>query len=159
MLKAKSHIVIISCVALICIIFTGCATDNLKSDSSGSVSLVENSDAGETINNIVINTDYGDLYYPEQWSEWLVTEQSKEDESLIVSFSALIDDVEYLMFQVTIGNSDDVEVGEITDHSGTKRTVYMQLIEIEENDELTESEQQRLYAMQEDLNYLIDNLK
>ena len=62
------------------------------------------------------------------------------------------------MFQVTIGDSEDALVGELTDSSGTKRNVYMSVVEIEPSEELSEEEQQRVYAMQEDLNYLIDHL-
>lgn len=126
-------------------------------DSESSTSTVAQADS--TPEFITISTDYGDLYYPEQWNEFLVTEESKEGDSLIVSFSAQINDVTYPMFQVTIGSSDDTEVGELVDSSGTTRTVYMSVTEIENVDELTDSELRRLYAMQEDLNYLIDNLK
>ena len=47
----------------------------------------------------------------------------------------------------------------MTDNGGTKRTVYMQVYELEGDSELTATEQNRLYAMQEDLNYLIDHLE
>ena len=63
------------------------------------------------------------------------------------------------MFQVVVGDSDEVEVGTLTDESGTQRKVYMKVTELEEEDALTDTEQNRLYAMQEDLNYVIDHLK
>lgn len=129
----------------------------------GEQSISKNGDVSTEIDKEVeymtINTDYGDLYYPEQWNDYLVTEQSWEGENLIVSFSAKINETEYPMFQVTIGDSDAAEVGELTDSSGTKRAVHMSVIEIEASDELSQIEQKRLYAMQEDLNYLIDSLK
>lgn len=123
--------------------------------------VVEEEDAQEDQSedeDMVIHTDYGDLYYPEQWSAYLKTEQNMEDDSLQVSFSAHLEDQDFLMFQVTIGDSEDTEVGELTDSSGTKRKVYMSVVEIEPGADLSEEEQQRLYAMQEDLNYLIDHL-
>lgn len=123
-------------------------------DSSQSDSDQENSDADY----ITISTELGDLYYPEQWADYLETSQEWEDDSLIVSFSAKIDESEFPMFQVTIGSSEDTLVGELTDDSGTKRNVYMSVEEIETSDALSEEEQQRLYAMQEDLNYVIDHL-
>ena len=107
---------------------------------------------------ITISTDFGDLCYPEQWSDYLKTDQEVENDSLIVSFSAVINETEFPMFEVTIGSSEDAFVGELTDASGTKRSVYMSVVEIEPSDVLSEEEQQRLYAMQEDLNYLIDHL-
>lgn len=108
---------------------------------------------------MTIPTEYGNLYYPEQWSEYLVTDESKEGDSLIVLFSAQINGENYSMFQVSIGESEDTEVGELTDDTGTTRTVYMKVEELEENSNLSANEQQRLYAMQEDLNYVIDHLK
>ena len=157
-------------VVLIVVIVISCFIGRkVLNDGKGESSLVneqtENKDGeknvrtDDAIEYITINTDYGDLYYPEQWNDYLVTEQVKEGESLIVSFSASINDVQYPMFKVTIGNSEEAEVGELTDSSGTKRTVYMSVAEIEKSDALSSDEQQRLYAMQEDLNYLIDNLK
>lgn len=109
--------------------------------------------------NMVIHTDYGDLYYPEQWSEYLKTEQVMNNDSLQILFSAHLGDKDFPMFQVTIGDSDDTEVGEVTDNSGTKRTVYMRVKELEGVEELQETEQHQIYAMQEDLNYVIDHLK
>lgn len=107
---------------------------------------------------VTISTELGDLYYPEQWSDYLETSQEWENDSLVISFSAKIRETEFPMFQVTIGNSEDTLVGELTDSSGTKRNVYMSVVEIEPSEELSEEEQQRVYAMQEDLNYLIDHL-
>ena len=57
-----------------------------------------------------------------------------------------------------IGESEDTEVGELTDDSGAKRAVHMSVFELEEDPNLSSEEQQRVYAMQEDLNYVIDHL-
>lgn len=108
---------------------------------------------------IEITTDYGTLYYPDQWEEFIKTEQQTIGETIVVSFVAQIQDVEYPLFEVTIGGSEGTEVGELTDEEGAKRIVYLHVNELEEDPALTEGEQNRLYAMQEDLNYLIDNLK
>lgn len=121
---------------------------------------VENTDMNHNQpEDMVIHTEYGDLYYPEQWSEYLKTEQKMDNDSLQVSFFAHLGEQDFPMFQVTIGESEDTEVGELTDDSGTKRSVYMKVTELEGTDELSETEQHRLYAMQEDLNYVIDHLK
>ena len=121
---------------------------------------VENTDVNDgQPEDMVIHTEYGDLYYPEQWSEYLKTEQNMDSDSLQVSFLAHLGEQDFPLFQVTIGESEDTEVGELTDDSGMKRTVYMKVTELEGADGLSETEQHRLYAMQEDLNYVIDHLK
>ena len=107
---------------------------------------------------MVIETEFGDLYYPAQWSEYVVTSQEASGDSLSVEFAARIGEGEYPMFKVTIGDSEDTEVGELTDDSGTARPVHMSVYELEEAPELSEEEQQRVVAMQEDLNYVIDHL-
>lgn len=127
-------------------------------DSTQSSSVLGINDETSASEYVTISTEFGNLYYPEQWSDYLETSQEWENDSLVISFSAKIREVEFPMFQVTIGNSEDALVGELTDSSGTKRNVYMYVVEIEPSEELSEEEQQRVYAMQEDLNYLIDHL-
>ena len=108
---------------------------------------------------VIISTEYGDLYYPDQWADLINTEQVKAGDTITVSFSTRIDDTSYALFDVTIGGEAGALVGELTDSGGTKRSVYIKTSEIPEDPDLDEGEQNRLYAMQEDLNYLIDNLK
>ena len=116
------------------------------------------SQGAKTEDHLVVETEYGDLYYPAQWGEYLSTSQETVGGSLSVVFSAKIGETEYPMFQVTIGESEDTEVGELTDDSGAKRAVHMSVFELEEDPSLSAEEQQRMYAMQEDLNYVIDHL-
>lgn len=108
---------------------------------------------------IAIETAYGTLYYPDQWEQFIKTEQETVGDTIAVSFSAVIQDTVYPLFEVTIGGTEGTEVGKLTDADGTKRTVYMRIDKLTEDPALTDGEQNRLYAMQEDLNYLIDNLK
>lgn len=131
---------------------------NQLTDSTQSNSIPESNVVTPAPEYVTISTELGDLYYPEQWSDYLESSQEWENDSLVISFSAKIREAEFPMFQVTIGNSEDALVGELTDSSGTKRNVYMSVVEIEPSEELSEEEQQRVYAMQEDLNYLIDHL-
>ena len=164
--KKRLQIVLIS-LLVISVLILGAAIgyliqDNgkLSSKTEKQNGSAENADVkDDQMENIVIHTEYGDLYYPEQWSEYLKTEQNRNNESLQVSFSAHLGDRNFPMFQVTIGESEDTEVGELADNSGTKRTVYMNVTELEGMEELSEMEQQQIYAMQEDLNYVIDHLK
>lgn len=131
---------------------------NQLTDSTQSNSVPASNVVTPTPEYITISTEFGDLFYPEQWSDYLETSQGWENDSLVISFSAKIRETVVPMFQVTIGNSEDAWVGELADSSGTKRNVYISVVEIEPSEELSEEEQQRVYAMQEDLNYLIDHL-
>lgn len=110
-------------------------------------------------NDIIISTQYGDLHYPDQWTEFVRTEQKNENDIVVVSFTAEINSKAYPLFDVTIGGENANSVGTLTDSAGTPRNVSINVDEIVQDPELTEGEQNRLYAMQEDLNYLIDTLK
>lgn len=155
------------CLLVIMVLLMGVAIGYLIQDNGKSSlkeeqlnEVVENADVKDNqLENMVIHTEYGDLYYPEQWSEYLKTEQNMNNDSLQIFFSAHLEDKDFPMFQVTIGESEDTEVGELTDNSGTKRTVYINVTELEGVDDLSETEQHQIYAMQEDLNYVIDHLE
>lgn len=49
-------------------------------------------------------------------------------------------------------------VGRLKDAGGTERSVYLYVEELSFGEGITADEQHSLYAMQEDLNYLIDRL-
>lgn len=110
-------------------------------------------------NCVIVNTHLGNLQYQDQWIEFMQTEQHREGENLVVSFSAKIGDTSYALFDIIIGELEDEPVGKITDRKGVVRDVYLELKEIVGTDTLTENEKNRLYAMQEDINYIIENLK
>lgn len=117
------------------------------------------SEQQDEIEEIEIDTAYGTLYYPKQWEAFVKTEQKEDNDTIVVSFIATIQDTSYPLFEVTIGGTEGSAAGELTDAEGIRRTVYMRVFELEEDSSLTEGEQNRLYAMQEDLNYLIDHLE
>lgn len=110
-------------------------------------------------NMVVVSTPYGDLYYQEQWEGYMKTEQVIEGSSVKVCFTAQVGDGNYPLFEVTIGEGEGDAVGQLTDSDGKKRNVYVSVEESIEHAELTDEQQRRLYAMQEDINFVIENLK
>jgi hypothetical protein len=70
-----------------------------------------------------------------------------------------LNDHEYPLFTVNIGGGEGSEAGKLTDAQGKERIVYIDASEIKEEEELTANEQNRLYAMQEDINYVVDHLQ
>ena len=108
---------------------------------------------------VAVKTPYGNLYYQEQWLEYMKIEQVEESECLRVAFFSVINGMDYPLFCVYIGEADGALVGQLTDMEGTQRNVYVAMEENIEHAELSKSEQDRVYAMQEDINYIIDNLK
>lgn len=152
---------------LLCVLLAGCSAG--ETGSSGkqhegtaaehTAGSVESAPTVEELEESKIETAYGTLYYPKQWEEYVTTEQQENGDTIVVSFVATLHNTSYRLFEVTIGGTEGAAAGELTDNGGTKRTVYMQVDELEGDPALTATEQNRLYAMQEDLNYLIDHLE
>ena len=113
----------------------------------------------ETPEIMAVRTQYGSLYYQEQWAEYMRTEVTCGAKVTEIAFIAEINEKTYPLFVVSIGEADSTFVGQITDSAGKKWDVYVQVEELGQYPELTEGEQNRLYAMQEEINYIIDNLK
>lgn len=145
--------VFLFCIILFCIFWTGCSNDSDLKKS-------ENSNLFETISSdFVIQTDYGDLHYPDQWREYVKTIQEKKSDTIKVTFEFEVDKSDYKLFEILIGGDNGEIIGKLTDNNGIQRNVYLRVAELPMNSSLDEAEQNRFYAMQEDLNYLIDNLK
>lgn len=156
-------------VLVISLITSGCALMNIapqeKADSTvtendnDNVIPVETAEDRTDSQDIVINTSYGTLFFPDQWEDLISTNEEKVDDNVKVTFSTTINDNTYELFDVIIGEDQEESVGFLTDSNGKKRSVIIQFHEIAVDAELTENEQKRLYAMQEDLNYLIEKLQ
>lgn len=166
------------CIALISLMLTGCSTKSEQpstSSTAGADPVTEESGSNETITagygaanidsdvtiaeDMTIQTRYGDLFFPAQWREFLVTDQTEDTNTIEVSFFAKVNDETYPLFTITIGGDGDTPAGMLTSSDGTQHNVYVQIEEIQESNLLDEGEQNRLYAMQEDINYLLDNLE
>ena len=106
-----------------------------------------------------VSTSWGTLYYGSRWDECMVTEQEMEEQCLRVDFSARLGDATYPLFQVTIGKGRGALAGQLTGPDGTSRDVYIQSQTISQYPELSEAEQSQLYAMQEEINIVIENLE
>ena len=154
-------------LTLLCALLAGCSAGESglsgkqqEDTATGSkVSSAENALSGNEVQECRIETAYGTLYYPKQWEEYVTIDQQQNSNTIVVSFVATLHNTSYRLFEVTIGGTEGAPAGQLTDATGVKRTVYMQVYELDEDPALTAPEQNRLYAMQEDLNYLIDHLK
>ena len=106
-----------------------------------------------------IETPFGRLRYPDQFFDYIETEQTENGDSLNVLFRAVIGEKKIDMFEIQIGSGEGDPVGKITDSEGVQRDVYLRFIEMTDLEGLTEGETNRVYAMQESLNFVIDTLR
>lgn len=107
---------------------------------------------------VCVSTIYGDLYYQDQWMDFMVVEQTPGADALTVMFQAKLNEQTFDLFVLTIGEHTGSPVGQITDASGVKREVYVQLCDLGDISHLSAGEQNRLYAMQEEINFVIENM-
>lgn len=163
MKKKNTLIGKVMCVLLISLLITGCssANDDVKGDGEANTDLQQTQNTHE--DDFEIKTTYGVLYFPNQWEDYVQVDQAQENESVEVAFSGKIkEDAELVpLFSIIIGDDagDAAAAGKLTGDDGVQRMVSVKIEEIVEDDSLSETEQNRLYAIQEELNYLIDNLK
>lgn len=145
-------------VLMLSALFSGCAPENEESsvpNTSGTYSAVR----PEGNAYVIVETPYGELYYQDQWEEFMRVEQTQDGSVLRVAFSADINAKIYALFTLEIGGGTGAKLGQLTDANGTKRTVYATVHTIAEDSELSADELNRLYAMQEDINYVMQYLK
>ncbi len=155
----------------LCFSFTACSND--KESTGTSTSAEDNSAEKEDASNdkiteeqqteekqelMEIDTEYGTLSYPAEWKDALSTNESNENGFLTVAFSANVGGQTYTLFNVLINSEEGDSVGTIKADDGTVRNVFTEISELPDLSGLSEGEQNQLYAMQEGINVLIENL-
>ena len=102
-----------------------------------------------------IHTDFGTLYIPQEYEQLLKT----ETDGNTVMFSAEQDGKTYALFDLSIGAEAGQLAGTLTDKRGTSRDVYVTVYDLGDISELAQDKQDQLYAMQEAVNVVVENLK
>lgn len=106
-----------------------------------------------------VSTQFGPLSYPAKWKDALVTSETLDGEVLTVDFSARLDEQSYLLFKVMICGEDGDSVGTVKDENGTVRNVFVDVMDLGDLSNLPQEAQDQIYAMQEAVNLLIEDLK
>lgn len=148
----RKWISVFLCVIFVCGLLAGCGNDKVQEEQNDNVS------ANTIPEDAVVHTDYGDLHYPDRWQEYVTIRQEQNGNTIAVTFETKSGEETYELFKVLIGDDSSEVVGSLTDDTGTQRNVYLHVEELPADSGLEETEQTRFYAMQEDLNYLIDHL-
>lgn len=105
-----------------------------------------------------IETKFGRLRYPDDLFQFLETEQKEAEDTVAVMFRAAIGDRRIDLFELTIGNVTGEAAGKITGPDGVVRDVSLRFIPADDLSGLSEGEQNRVYAMQEALNFVLDHM-
>lgn len=150
--KENKLIIAILCIAalvLICLcIGIGLSGKNKKEDVLSTVEQqMQEEEAFE------IETKYGSLYYPKKWESQVRIEIDENDEYTVKFYGTVEGKEEQHLFNVVFGEKGN-KLGSF-EKDGETVTVCLDFEENTMNDEWTEEEKNIIYAMQEDINYLI----
>ena len=107
-----------------------------------------------------VETPYGELHFQAQYSPYMKIRQEQEGDVLKVFFLAELNGKEYPLFDLTISDKtgeDDQLL--LTDDMGVQRSVDVYMADNLEHEELDSSGQQILYSMQEQINFILQNMK
>lgn len=110
---------------------------------------------------VAVSTPYGDLFYSDEWDGVIDTSQEQLDDGVRVTFTTDVDGTTYDLYTVTIGGTDDdgLLAGHLTGPDGKLREVHIAVGDHSNLDALDGASQDRIYAMTDGVNVLIDNLE
>lgn len=106
-----------------------------------------------------IKTSYCNLYFPQKWEENLEIKNEKENGNSVVQFWAKIDKKDPVHIFDIIFGGEEYTVGTITDKNGKKINVNVKSYENDLDDKWTDEEKNTIYAIGEDINYLLLELE
>ena len=104
---------------------------------------------------ILVDTPYGELHFPEKWKDYLMTQQ---EEDLVDFYAALPDHEPVLLFTVVFETANGHASGVITAQNGTQTDLAIVIHDLELPGDWSDGEIDIVYAMQEDMNYLLNML-
>lgn len=166
MRSTKTVLIVILLGVLLLAIISGCGRDadnkNTTRQTNVQIGTEETKDAelsDPTRDWEPIETKLGRFRYPEDLFDYLETEQTESGNTLKVLFRAVIRDVKIDLFEFDIGGGEGEPVGKITGTDGVVRDLYLRFIELQNLSELSDGERNRVYAMQEALNFVLDHSK
>ena len=107
----------------------------------------------ETEEAFEIETSYGKLYFPKKWENQVRVEAVEGDAYTVQFFGTVEGKPEQHLFNVVCGGTDGILVGTWGD-----MPVYIMYADIAVDDTWTQEELDTIYAMQEDVNYLMGML-
>lgn len=136
-------------VCTIVCIFTGCS-----GKSNTDVSQVE-----ETGKLSEIKTGLGTLYIPKKYEQLMQTNINDGDGSCTIDFFSVLDGKQYDLFEISIGEEKGQYVGTITGKKGDSHDVFVEVYDLGDISGLPQDKSDQLYAMQEAVNTVVENLK
>lgn len=159
----KNNIRILLIILCICIVIlaavliaavvknVGKIEDTEETNDTNVISTVEQQIQDEEA--FTIETVYGNLYYPKKWEPQLRTEIVEEENYTVKFYGVVEDKEEQHLFSLVFGDNGS-KLGSL-EKDGEIITVSIAFEETSMDENWSDDEKKVIYAMQEDINYLI----
>lgn len=105
---------------------------------------------------VTLETAFGSVSYQDVWNGGL---RIQEAERRILGFGTVPGKPEQKLFEISVGGDGEIPAGTYTDQNGQKISVFLIVPELTMDADWTEEEQHAIYAMQNVLNELMDQLE
>ena len=157
--RVRKWSVMLLVICSIVSLFAGCGKKTPESTADPAVNQSESMPPEEEFEDTTtlseINTGFGTLYIPQKYEQLLKAEADSDT----IKFITEQDGKTYTLFDLRIGKEFGQLAGTLTDKRGTSRDVYVTVYDLGDISELAQDKQDQLYAMQEAVNVVVENLK
>lgn len=111
------------------------------------------------LSGVEIKTPVGSLYYPEEWADYLGIDENTEDGNYSAVFYSIADESKIQIFAIHIGAAGNgYLMGSVKNADGEEVNVWADVKEIESKPEWTDEESDRISAMQNRVNDIMDQI-
>lgn len=159
----KLMIIILVIVVAVVAIFGVMLSKNDSRDNNKENEIIVDSSVIEQVNNdegTLIKTDYCNLYFPKEWKGDYEVDYIESEGLYIAEFHSNIGGKTIHIFDIIFGDyneEDVVKIGTYNDN-GKKVNVVGRFVPINLGDEMSEKDANKIYEMQESLNYVAAKL-
>lgn len=166
-LKALALAIVLVLIVAAALIAAGKKNDETEptelikmNDETGAAELIKENDETEAAEPIAYTTDYVELFYPHEWGEKTrVSIENSETSSVAAFFYIMENGSQVPLFDVIFGQRETgAYLGEIRTESGDLIPVCVLSHELDQSIKWMQTDIAAYYAMQEDANFLIDQL-
>lgn len=118
----------------------------------------ENEQPTEDNEAMSIETPAGELVYPVRWKDYLKLEIRQENGFTVEFYTELEGFDPVHLFDVHLNREQGIYVMDLTAPDGAVMKLYVDIFEIEADENWTDAQRSIVYAMQEDMNFLLSAL-
>lgn len=108
---------------------------------------------------IVISTPIGELYYSKMWEEYTEVKYNSDERNFTATIQANIGNHKSDILAIHLcDEADGMIIGTVPDSDGNQTKVFLELYEIDTSNDWSQTEIDTVYAMQEGINQIIEQI-